>query len=63
MGVLARHIVRSRGPSGENSEYVYNLAEAMEGLKRDAGVNVEIDEHVADLARLVRDEEQALREG
>lgn len=65
MDVLARHVVRSRGPSGENSEYVYKLAEAMEELRKEAGLGaeVEVDEHVADLAEKVRREEVVLRGG
>lgn len=51
---LAKHIVKSKGPSGENKEYVYMLAEALEQLRKDAGVKVEVDEHVADLAMRVR---------
>lgn len=54
--VLAEHVVKSRGPSGENTEYVYMLADALDELRRDAGVGeeVEVDEHVMDLARRVR---------
>ena len=59
---LAAHIARSRGPSGENSEYVYNLATALEDLRREAGVRVDVDQHVTDLARRVRQEEQLLKE-
>ncbi|KAI9669361.1 MAG: hypothetical protein M1831_000397 [Alyxoria varia] len=51
---LARHILKSRGPSGENKEYLYNLAAALSTLSREAGVDVEVDEHVADLARRAR---------
>ena len=43
---LARHIWRSRGPSGENSEYLFMLEEALEGLGKESG-----DKHVEDLAR------------
>ncbi|TKA28215.1 hypothetical protein B0A50_04187 [Salinomyces thailandicus] len=32
---LAEHIVGSRGPSGENREYLYQLEEALEGLSRE----------------------------
>ena len=46
---LARHIWRSRGPSGENSEYLFMLEEALEGLGKESE-----DEHVEDLARRVR---------
>ena len=46
---LARHIWRSRGPSGENSEYLFMLEEALEGLGNESG-----DKHVEDLAKRVR---------
>lgn len=48
-GQLARHIWRSRGPSGQNSEYLFMLEEALEGLGKESG-----DKHVEDLARRVR---------
>lgn len=47
---LARHIWRSKGPSGENKEYLFMLEEALKGLGDEAG-----DEHIEDLARRVRD--------
>ena len=46
---LARHIWRSRGPSGENSEYLFMLEKALEGLWKESG-----DKHVEDLAGRVR---------
>lgn len=46
---LAEHIVRSRGPSGENRDYLYRLDEALRNLSRDS-----LDEHVHDLARRCR---------
>lgn len=46
---LARHIWRSRGPSGENKEYLFLLEEALEGLGVGSG-----DEHVRDLAERTR---------
>ncbi|SMQ50272.1 unnamed protein product [Zymoseptoria tritici ST99CH_3D7] len=49
---LAEHIVDSRGPSGENKDYLYQLDEALRGLSRDSG-----DEHVSDLARRCREVE------
>jgi len=49
---LAEHIVRSRGPSGENKDYLYQLDEALKGLSDDSS-----DEHVHDLARRCRDVE------
>lgn len=60
---LAEHIVRSRGPSGENTEYVYMLEEALEQLRKDTGTEGEIDEHVVDLARRVREAERKLKGG
>ncbi|KAK0260648.1 hypothetical protein B0A54_14660 [Friedmanniomyces endolithicus] len=47
---LAEHIVKSRGPSGENREYLYQLEEALDGLSEGSG-----DEHVSDLARRCRE--------
>lgn len=46
---LAEHIVKSRGPSGENIDYLYQLEEALNGLSKESG-----DEHVSDLARRCR---------
>lgn len=43
---LARKILESRGPSGENKEYLYNLGEALKGLGKESG-----DDHVEDLVR------------
>ncbi|KAI4178853.1 MAG: hypothetical protein LQ346_007332, partial [Caloplaca aetnensis] len=47
---LAGVIWRSRGPSGENREYLFMLEEALRELGEGAG-----DEHVEDLARRVRE--------
>ncbi|KAI6797955.1 hypothetical protein KC361_g3589 [Hortaea werneckii] len=47
---LAEHIVKSRGPSGENTEYLYQLEEALQRLSRESG-----DEHISDLARRCRE--------
>lgn len=47
--VLARHILASRGPSGPNNEYLYNLDTALNELSPESG-----DVHVADLAGRVR---------
>lgn len=47
---LARHIWKSKGPSGENKEYLFMLEEALSGLGEGAG-----DEHIEDLARRVRE--------
>lgn len=60
---LAEHIVRSRGPSGENKEYVYLLEKSLEQMRRQAGQDDDVDEHVADLARRVREAEKRLNEG
>lgn len=46
---LAKHIWRSKGPSGENSEYLFMLEVALEGLGKESG-----DNHVKDLAGRVR---------
>ncbi|KAI9720040.1 MAG: hypothetical protein M1812_003167 [Candelaria pacifica] len=46
---LAEHIYGSRGPSGENKEYLYMLEKALEELSTESG-----DEHVRDLADRVR---------
>lgn len=43
---LAEHIVKSRGPSGENKDYLYELDAALQDLSPESG-----DEHVSDLAR------------
>ncbi len=42
-------IARSTGPSGRNSEYLFMLEEALDGLAPESG-----DGHVRDLARRVR---------
>ena len=46
---VAKKINESRGPSGENREYLLQLEEALETLSPDSG-----DKHVSDLARRVR---------
>jgi len=46
---LAKKINDSRGPSGENREYLLQLEEALSTLSPDSG-----DQHVSDLARRVR---------
>ena len=46
---LAKHINRSRGPSGENVEYLFMLEQALKELGKESG-----DEHVHDLADRVR---------
>lgn len=60
---LARHIVKSKGPSGENKEYVYKLAEALEGLRRESGLDEDVDEHVFDLAQRLRKVDSCARSG
>lgn len=47
---LAEHIIISRGPSGENKDYLYQLEEALNGLSKESG-----DEHISDLARRCRE--------
>lgn len=49
MPVLAKQICEAVGPSGPNTEYVYNLAEAMRRLF--PGV---IDEHLIELEKALR---------
>ena len=49
---LAEKIVVSRGPSGENREYLYQLEEALRGLSEESA-----DEHIFDLARRCREVE------
>lgn len=49
---LAEKIVQSRGPSGENRDYLYQLEEALRNLSEESA-----DEHVFDLARRCREVE------
>jgi cation transport protein ChaC len=53
---LADHILKSKGPSGENREYLFMLEESLRGLdpQRDLA---QIDLHVSDLVRRCRDVE------
>ena len=46
---LAEHISTSRGPSGENKEYLFIMEQCLNELCPESG-----DEHVQDLARRVR---------
>lgn len=46
---LAQHIFRSRGPSGENQEYLFMLDTALQALSPSSG-----DAHIRDLAQRVR---------
>lgn len=50
---LAEHIVGSKGPSGENDEYLFMLEQALSELGEGSG-----DAHVQDLADLVREIEK-----
>jgi cation transport protein ChaC len=50
---LARHILVSRGPSGENREYLYFLEKALLELSGESG-----DKHVSDLVRRCKRIEQ-----
>ena len=47
---LAVHISKSRGPSGENKEYLFMLERALEELGKESG-----DAHVKDLACRLRE--------
>ncbi|KAM4055083.1 chaC-like protein [Hirsutella rhossiliensis] len=55
---LARHILASRGPSGLNKDYLYNLHTALTELSPDSG-----DAHVSDLAQRVRALERDAHDG
>lgn len=46
---LAEHIWKSRGPSGENKEYLFMLEKALQDLDKGSG-----DRHVEDLAGRVK---------
>ena len=50
---LARHILHSKGPSGDNKEYLYNLRDALAELAPGAH-----DDHVSELADMVRELEE-----
>lgn len=50
---LAEKIMVSRGPSGENRDYLFQLHEALEGLSEESE-----DEHISDLARRCREIER-----
>lgn len=53
---LARHILKSRGPSGENREYLFLLERGLLELSKDSG-----DRHISDLVRRCKDIEAAER--
>ncbi|MGK3963188.1 gamma-glutamylcyclotransferase [Sorangium sp. So ce118] len=53
LAAIAAQVLASHGPSGSNVEYVLRLAEALAAMEAD-------DEHVTELARLVRASERAL---
>ena len=57
---LAMHIWRSKGPSGDNKEYLYMLDKALQDLDRGSG-----DKHVEDLVARVKaiEEKQVRKEG
>ncbi|WP_437627448.1 gamma-glutamylcyclotransferase [Sorangium sp. So ce1151] len=52
LAAIAAQVLASHGPSGSNVEYVLRLAEALAAMGAD-------DEHVTELARLVRGSERA----
>lgn len=54
---VAETINQSRGPSGENREYLLQLEEALKTLSDDSG-----DSHVSELTRMVRTKEPVQRE-
>lgn len=47
---LAKHILQSKGPSGENKEYLFMLEKALNELGNESG-----DKHIEDLATRVRE--------
>lgn len=51
---LAEHILRSKGPSGPNKDYLYELDQALQELSPESG-----DTHVSDVASRVRSLERA----
>jgi cation transport protein ChaC len=51
---LARKILESRGPSGENREYLFNLEKALLGLSEESG-----DKHISDLVARCRKIEES----
>ncbi|KAM3419719.1 Gamma-glutamylcyclotransferase [Cercospora zeina] len=53
---LAEHILKSRGPSGENKDYLYELEAALNELSEES-----CDEHVSDLARRCREVEARIK--
>jgi len=53
---LAEKIMVSRGPSGENRDYLFELHAALEGLSKES-----CDDHISDLARRCREIEQRNR--
>ncbi|EMC95311.1 hypothetical protein BAUCODRAFT_535917 [Baudoinia panamericana UAMH 10762] len=53
---LAEHIIRSRGPSGENKDYLYQLETALNELSPESG-----DKHITDLARRCREIEARMQ--
>lgn len=55
---LAEKIVVSRGPSGENRDYLYQLEEALKNLSEESA-----DDHIFDLARRCREVEARVQGG
>ena len=54
---LAAHVLRCRGPSGDNRDYLFRLEAALDALAPDSG-----DAHVRRLAARVRELERRARE-
>jgi len=50
---LAKHILKSKGPSGENKEYLFQLEKALESLDNNDQKGGR-DEHVRELVREVK---------
>ncbi|CAI6278266.1 unnamed protein product [Periconia digitata] len=55
---LARHILKSRGPSGENREYLFQLETALLGLSDESE-----DAHISDLVRRCKEIEAGQGKG
>lgn len=53
---LAKHILKSRGPSGENKDYLYELETALVELTKESG-----DEHISDLVKRCKRLESGFR--
>lgn len=55
--MLASHILKSKGPSGENKEYLYLLEKSLLELSKDSG-----DAHVSDLVMRAKSIEAGAKE-